>query len=128
MFVTKATLGAMGLCGNHWAHLAQRFVGERRQVTFGNVVLALEAGIDLSFFVDYWTRENAGGGRKMGDTGKVAQNLLEIYQDMWEGLAEVRKGDGRMPLRRERHLQEASRASVFLDSFERLYYARAWTS
>ena len=129
MIVTKRTLEAMGLCGNHWAQAAHRFVGKDREVTFGNLVLSLEKGMDLCFFMDYWLRLNAGGGRPIKDTGPIDPELLWIYEGYLEALGEVRREERtpRYGFLRNRYTEQAARAEIYLNAFESLWHQRRWT-
>ena len=128
MIVTKETLDAMALCGNQWAKLAYKFVGEQREITYGNVVVALERGVDLSFFADYWMRQDCGKRVPMANTGAIAEQLLWIYDRLLDDLGRIGKGMyyTTQGFGRQSHLDLACRAEVYLNTFQAMWYNRRW--
>lgn len=128
MFITQHTLDKMSLCMTQ-ERTAREFVGEKLYVTPGVVHRALEEGLDVTYFVDYWLREKAGEITDRGlMCGRVEPRLLGIYEGMWENLRRVERQDGAagvIPGLRE-ELRTASRSVIIFQAMEYLYRQKRW--
>lgn len=127
LIITKETLDKMDLCGNHHAQNAIKFVGELREITPGNVLCALEQGVDVSYFLDYWLRVDAGKGLGIGPKGKIPDHLLWIHEELMEGLNTIYKnaypGVSWAGIDKQRDTQ---RALCYYQAFEFLWNAKRW--
>lgn len=128
LIITDKTLQKMDLCGNHHAQNAIKFVGELREITPGNILCALEQGVDVFYFLDYWMRTDAGKGLGVGPKGPVQDRLLWIYDDLTDGLNDIHKNPPQLPflLLDRNHLQNSMRAMVYYRAFEALWVSKRW--
>lgn len=126
LIITKETLDKMDLCGNHHAQNAIKFVGELREITVGNVLCALEQGVDVFYFLDYWLREDAGKGLGIGPKGKIPNHLLWIHEELLEGLNAVYKQTSTGAEYYNPITAQVQRAVVFYQAFECLWINKRW--
>lgn len=129
LIITDQTLKKMDLCGNHHSQNAIKFVGELREITPGNILCALEQGVDVFYFLDYWMRAEAGKGRGVGPKGPVQDNLLWIYDDLIDNLNEIFKNPPELKglsLPDRAHFQNSLRAMVYYRAFEALWVSKRW--
>jgi len=125
MIITAETLQKMDLCRKHHTQNAIKFVGEVRDISVGNILCALEQGVDVSYFVDYWLREEAGKGLGVGPKGKIPDHLLWIHEELMEELDAINKEDTGPWINREA-TRQSRRAIAYLRAMEHLWRNKRW--